>query len=162
MRACNISPTRTASTAPCACRTTACCRRKSVSPEQKTWAAACRRSSSSNKASTSTTAPLPCPASFFRGAYVGLAGNFGTATIGRQFSVLFDKTVFFDPLFYASYSGQAVLIPVASNFIDNAVKYKSREFGGFNFEALAATGGVAGNSRSGRVLEIGGEYSGTP
>src|SRR5471032_484786 len=99
---------------------------------------------------------------FFRGAYVGLAGNFGTATIGRQFSVLFDKTVFFDPLFYASYSGQAVLIPVASNFIDNAVKYKSREFGGFNFEALAATGGVAGNSRSGRVLEIGGEYSGTP
>ncbi len=96
---------------------------------------------------------------FFRGAYVGLTGTFGTATIGRQFSVLFDKTVLYDPLQYAAYGGQGVLMPMMSNFIDNAFKYKTREFGGFNAEALAATGGVAGNSRSGRVLEIGGEYA---
>ena len=31
----------------------------------------------------------------------------GTVTLGRQFSVLFDKTLFYDPLWYASYSGQA-------------------------------------------------------
>ncbi|MGX7005708.1 porin [Caballeronia sp. KNU42] len=96
---------------------------------------------------------------FFRGAYVGLTGDFGTVTIGRQFSVLFDKTVLYDPLQYAAYGGQGVLMPLMSNFIDNAFKYKTREFGGFNAEALAATGGVAGNSRSGRVLEIGGEYA---
>ena len=34
-------------------------------------------------------------------------GAVGTVTLGRQFSVLFDKTLFYDPLWYASYSGRA-------------------------------------------------------
>lgn len=98
--------------------------------------------------------------SFFRGAYVGLTGNFGTLTLGRQFSVLFDNTLFYDPLYYAAYSGQGELIPLSANFIDNSVKFKTADYGGFTAEALAATGGVAGDSRSGRVLEIGAQYSG--
>lgn len=97
---------------------------------------------------------------FFRGAYVGLTGGFGTVTLGRQFSVLFDRTLFYDPLYYAAYSGQGVLLPLSANFIDNSVKFKSVEYHGFSAEALAATGGVAGNSRAGRVLEIGAQYSG--
>ncbi|MGB8415801.1 porin [Paraburkholderia sp.] len=105
------------------------------------------------------TATVPGYA-FFRGAYVGLTGTFGTVTLGRQFSVLFDRTVFYDPLLYAAYSGQGVLVPLSANFIDNSVKFKTADYGGFSAEALAATGGVAGNSRSGRVLEIGAQYGG--
>ncbi|MBY4829177.1 porin [Burkholderia dolosa] len=96
---------------------------------------------------------------FFRGAYVGVAGPAGTVTLGRQFSVLFDKTLFYDPLWYASYSGQAVIVPLSANFVDRSVKYQSPTFGGFDVEALAATAGVAGNARAGRVLELGGQYT---
>lgn len=106
------------------------------------------------------TATVPGYA-FFRGAYVGLTGAFGTVTVGRQFSVLFDRTLFYDPLYYGGYSGQGLLVPVTQNYIDNSVKFKTNEYGGFSAEALAATGGVAGNSRAGRVLEIGGQYSGS-
>lgn len=105
------------------------------------------------------TATVPGNA-FFRGAYVGLRGKFGTLTVGRQFSVLFDRTVFYDPLLYAGYGGQGVLMPLTANFIDNSVKFNSVDYGGFSADALAAAGGVAGNSRSGRVLEIGAQYSG--
>ena len=105
------------------------------------------------------TATVPGLA-FFRGAWVGLKGGFGTLTLGRQFSVLFDRTVLYDPLFYAAYSGQGVLVPLSANFIDNSVKYQSADLGGFSAELLAATGGVPGNSRAGRVLEAGAQYSG--
>ncbi|AOI78900.1 porin [Burkholderia sp. NRF60-BP8] len=96
---------------------------------------------------------------FFRGAYAGIAGPVGTVTLGRQFSVLFDKTLFYDPLWYGSYSGQGVLVPINANFIDHSVKYQSPTFAGFDVEALAATSGVAGNTRAGRVLELGGQYT---
>ncbi|WP_323118861.1 porin [Burkholderia alba] len=104
------------------------------------------------------TATVPGYA-FFRGAYVGIGGPAGTVTLGRQFSTLFDKTLFYDPLWYAAYSGQGVLVPQAANFIDHSVKFQSATLAGFDVEALAATGGVAGNSRAGRVLELGGQFS---
>ncbi|WP_415913679.1 porin [Paraburkholderia sp. J63] len=105
------------------------------------------------------TATVPGLA-FFRGAWVGLTGRFGTVTFGRQFSVLFDRTLFYDPLYYAAYSGQGELVPLDSIFVDNAVKYQTADLAGFSGEALAATGGVPGNSRSGRVLEAGAQYAG--
>ncbi|AIO68352.1 porin [Burkholderia oklahomensis] len=104
------------------------------------------------------TATVPGYA-FFRGAYVGIGGPAGTVTLGRQFSTLFDKTLFYDPLWYAAYSGQGVLVPLSANFIDNSIKYQSATFAGFDVEALAATGGIAGNTRAGRVLELGGQFT---
>lgn len=106
------------------------------------------------------TATVPGYA-FFRGAYAGLSGPIGTVTLGRQFSVLFDKTLFYDPLWYASYSGQGILVPLTENFVDDSVKYQSPTVAGFDAEALVASAGVAGNTRAGRVLEVGGQYTGS-
>lgn len=97
---------------------------------------------------------------FFRSSYVGLTGSWGRVTFGRQFSVLFDDTLFYDATYYAGYSGQAILIPGPQNFGSNAIKYKSPKVSGFTVEALAATDGVAGKTLSGRTLEVGVQYSG--
>lgn len=104
------------------------------------------------------TATVPGYA-FFRSAWAGLEGGFGTLTAGRVFSVLFDNTVFHDPLYFASYSGQGMVVPIDVGFVNNALKYRSPEFKGLSVQALAATGGVAGNSRSGRVLELGAQLA---
>lgn len=96
---------------------------------------------------------------FFRGAYVGVGGPAGAVTLGRQFSTLFDKTLFYDPLWYASYSGQGVLVPLSANFVDHSIKFQSATFAGFDVEALAATAGIAGNARAGRVLELGAQFT---
>ncbi|WP_415877441.1 porin [Burkholderia ubonensis] len=96
---------------------------------------------------------------FFRGAWVGLSGSFGKVTVGRNYSVLFDETLFYDPLFYAGYGGQGLIMPLAVNFANNSIKYKSPDYKGLTIEALAATGGVAGNSRSGRILELGAQFA---
>lgn len=105
------------------------------------------------------TATVPGYA-FFRGAYVGLSGPFGTATLGRQTSVLFDENLYFDPLLFSAYSADGEVVPVTDNFVSNSVKIKSASLGGVELEALAATGGIAGHSRSGRVLELGAQFSG--
>lgn len=89
-----------------------------------------------------STATVPGYA-FFRGAYVGMGGPAGTVTLGRQFSTLFDKTLFYDPLWYASYSGQGVLVPLSANFVDHSIKFQSATFAGFDVEALAAMAGIA-------------------
>ncbi|WP_179400777.1 porin [Burkholderia guangdongensis] len=104
--------------------------------------------------------PLVPGYEFFRDAYVGLSGGFGTVTAGRQPSLLFDETLTFDPFYYSAYSGQSQLIPITDNFISSTIKYQSPDLSGIKLKALVATGGVAGNFRSGRVLELGGEYRG--
>jgi predicted porin len=97
---------------------------------------------------------------FFRSSYVGLTGPWGAVTFGRQFSVLFDGTLFYDATYYGGYSGQAILIPGPQNFGSNSIKYKSPKVFGFTVEALAATDGVAGNTLSGRTFELGMQYEG--
>jgi predicted porin len=105
------------------------------------------------------TATVPGYA-FFRGAYVGLSSPFGTATLGRQTSVLFDENLFFDPMLFSAYSANAEVVPITDNFISNSIKFKSTPLKGLTLEALAATGGVAGRSKSGRVLELGAQFLG--
>lgn len=107
------------------------------------------------------TATVPGYA-FFREAYVGLSGACGIVTAGRHFSVLFDETISFDPYYFAAYSGQPEVNPLSDILVSNSIKYKSVAIGGFTFEGLASTDGVAGNTRSGRTLEIGAQYNGGP
>jgi hypothetical protein len=73
---------------------------------------------------------------------------------------LFDENLYFDPLLFSAYSADGEVVPVTDNFVSNAAKFKSASLGGIELEALAATGGIAGHSTSGRVLEIGAQFSG--
>jgi predicted porin len=79
---------------------------------------------------------------FNRNAYVGLDSRYGTLTLGRQKTPLFDQLAnTYDPLTVGNYFENAWL-PVALGaglYADNAVKYNGT-FGGLNVEALYSFG----------------------
>lgn len=102
---------------------------------------------------------------FGRNAYVGLESRYGTVTLGRQTSVLFDNGGQFDPMYIIPrYSLIQQDVAMASR-ADNSIKYVGN-FGGLKAEALYSFGAdsstvngseIPGNPRIGR--EIGGSLS---
>jgi predicted porin len=91
---------------------------------------------------------------FNRFAYVGLATPYGTVTVGRQGSLQFDKTVFYDPLYYSTYSMLTLNgAPIQTFKLNNAVKYQSPSWRGFNIAAVYSAGQeLAGNDHAGRHI----------
>jgi predicted porin len=92
---------------------------------------------------------------FGRQAYVGLTSDsFGTATLGRQYDPLVDMV---QPLTGDNYFGSTFATPgdVDNNDnsfrVNNAIKYVSPVFSGFQFEGMYALGGVAGSTGSGQT-----------
>ncbi|MEK6423620.1 MAG: porin [Burkholderia gladioli] len=79
---------------------------------------------------------------FNRAAYVGLSSQYGTVTLGRQKTLLFDLLAdTFDPLTVGNYFENAWL-PVALGaglYADNAVKYNGK-FGGLSVGAMYSFG----------------------
>jgi predicted porin len=79
---------------------------------------------------------------FNRAAYVGLDSQYGTVTLGRQKTPLFDQLAnTYDPLTVGNYLENAWL-PVALGaglYADNAIKYNGT-FGGLNIEAMYSFG----------------------
>lgn len=103
---------------------------------------------------------------FGRQAYVGLEGNWGKLTLGRQNNTLFDMFVPLDPLRYALYG---VLAQDAQfvNRADNSIKYTG-EFGNLTIVGLYSTGydstianggEVPGNIRVGQEIGAGASYT---
>ncbi|PQV54367.1 porin [Paraburkholderia sp. BL21I4N1] len=91
---------------------------------------------------------------FGRQAYVGLTGDaWGTVTIGRQYDPLVDLV---QPLTADNYWGSTFTTAGDvdnndnSSRTNNAVKYTSPVWGGFQFEGMYALGGVAGQTGSGQ------------
>jgi predicted porin len=100
---------------------------------------------------------------FGRQAFVGLSGNFGTITLGRQYDEL---------------SGEYLgLLEAGDNFvgypgahaadvdnlndtarINNAVKYKTPDYRGFSAAALYSFGGVPGDFSANSVVSVGARY----
>lgn len=101
---------------------------------------------------------------FNRFAYVGLATPFGTVTIGRQGSLQFDKTVFYDPLYYSTYSMLSLNgAPIQTFKLNNSVKYQSPSWHGVNVAAVYSTGQeLAGNEHAGRHIGGALEYVNGP
>ncbi|HZZ11951.1 MAG TPA: porin [Paraburkholderia sp.] len=92
---------------------------------------------------------------FGRQAYVGLTGDqWGTFTLGRQYDPLVDLV---QPLTGDNYFGSTFATPgdVDNNDntsrTNNALKYTSPVWGGFQFEGMYALGGVAGQTGSGQT-----------
>ena len=84
---------------------------------------------------------------FGRQSYVGLGGNFGTVTAGRQYTPEYLVMAMVDP-FGTGYAGDAAnLMPNTGNGasrMDNTVKYASPNFNGVTAELAYGFGEVAG------------------
>jgi predicted porin len=99
---------------------------------------------------------------FGRQAFVGLSGNPGTLTLGRQYDSLRD--------FVQSYAATAQLGGVMagrpddldnlanSRRVNNAVKYMSPKFNGLTFGGLYSIGGVAGAPGRSQLWSLGLNY----
>jgi predicted porin len=98
---------------------------------------------------------------FNRTALVGASNNsFGTLTAGRQYSVQYDKTLYYDPTALASYSVLSIdPIPLTTLRLNNSAKYLSPTLAGFNVEAMYGFGEqLAGNTLAGRYIGSSLEY----
>ncbi|WP_158602118.1 porin [Pararobbsia silviterrae] len=106
---------------------------------------------------------LTDPSSLFsRYAYVGLQSPYGTVEVGRQFGIMFDETLFYDPTYLAQYSVMSTgLIALANLNPNNGIKYISPNLDGFEATAMYGFGEqIAGNFRAGTYIGAGVSYKG--
>jgi predicted porin len=103
---------------------------------------------------------------FGRQAFVGLTGDqWGTVTLGRQYDPLVDMI---QPLTADNYFGSTFATPGDldnndnSSRTNNAIKYTSPVWGGFQFEGMYALGGVAGQTGSGQTWSGAATYATGP
>ena len=100
---------------------------------------------------------------FGRQAWVGLAGNFGMVSLGRQYQSQFTALDEIDP-FGTGLAGSSTNIfnyPTGSRN-NNTIRYAAPEMGGFNAEAEYGFGEVAGNTSASRTLGGSVGYSNGP
>lgn len=101
---------------------------------------------------------------FGRKAIVGLSGNFGTVTVGRQFnftpvSPLTANTDWAG----GNFSRAGDVDNLNNNYgISNSIKYDSRTYSGFKFGGLYSLGGVAGNFSRNQIWSINTSYTNGP
>jgi len=103
---------------------------------------------------------------FGRQAYVGLSSDFGTVTLGRQYDSVVD---FVGPLEAADQWGGYIAAHPGDldNFnnayrVNNAVKYTSPTYAGFQFGGVYSLGGVAGNFTRNQIWSVGAGYTNGP
>lgn len=101
---------------------------------------------------------------FSRYSIVGLSSPYGSLQFGRQYSVMFEQTLFYDPTYLAQYSVMSAnLIPVSIVNPNNAVKYISPEIGGVSGVLMYSFGQqIAGDFRAGTYLGVGLSYHNGP
>jgi len=103
---------------------------------------------------------------FGRQAFVGLQGGFGSLTLGRQETPVYDFALKYDPMALA---GRYSLLSQDAGFssrADNAIKYRGT-FGGLTASALYSfgydgNGEIPGDSRKGREYAFGLNYESGP
>ena len=101
---------------------------------------------------------------FGRAAYVGLQGQWGQLTLGRQTNLMYDFALQYDPMAISRYSLASQDAAMAGR-ADNAVKYIGT-FGGLSASALYSTRRsgqeVAGQNTLGREWSAGLNYASGP
>ncbi|WP_322103272.1 porin [Paraburkholderia sp. J41] len=103
---------------------------------------------------------------FGRQAWVGIASQYGTLTLGRQYDSVFDYAA---PLaagqlgagVYGAHPGDLdnSNIDYHSN---NSIKYASPTYGGFKFGGTYSLGGTAGNFSNNQIWSLGASYNQGP
>ncbi|QDD67123.1 porin [Herbaspirillum seropedicae] len=113
---------------------------------------------------SSDTGAMSSPGVLFnRQSWVGLAGNFGKVSLGRQNTPLFDLLAdHFDPLTVGNYESNSWL-PAAGSLIrtSNMIKYYG-SFSGFNLGLSYAAGEKAGSTRTGSQISSSLQYTTGP
>lgn len=91
---------------------------------------------------------------FDRYAYVGVQSPYGTLTLGRQRSILFEQSIFFDPTYLAQFSTMSTgYIPVQSINQNNSLRYTTPEIGGIKGIVMGSFGQqLPGTPTAGRFL----------
>ena len=99
---------------------------------------------------------------FGRQAYVGLAGNFGTLSLGRQYDPIFVLLDALDP-FATGLPGRVDNLLGAGNYrTNNSVMYSTPNVSGFNASVLYGLGERAGNAAQGRTVGFSAGYANGP
>lgn len=102
---------------------------------------------------------------FGRAAYVGLQGQWGQLTLGRQQNLLYDFSLIYDPNAVATRYSVAAQDAFMAGRADNAVKYIGT-FGGLSVNALYSFNRdgneQAGLNKLGREWSLGANYAGGP
>ncbi|WAL85158.1 porin [Pandoraea sp. XJJ-1] len=105
---------------------------------------------------------------FGRQAYVGLTNQYGTVTLGRQYTDVSTKVGPFQAsswaaggAAYGSHVGDVDNLD-SSWRVNNAVKFQSMEYKGFTFGGLYSFGGRAGNFTQNNIYDIDVAYASGP
>ncbi len=112
---------------------------------------------------------------FGRQAWVGLSGDFGAVTMGRQYSPLFIAVDTVDPFGTGLTTGTAgsgtstlglgsYAIDLGGNAIrvNNSIAYNTNSIEGFTGTLMYGFGETAGNTTAGRYIGLGGTYAAGP
>ncbi|WP_206958015.1 porin [Trinickia acidisoli] len=103
---------------------------------------------------------------FGRQAFVGLTSQtYGTLTLGRQYDPVVDlvQGITADNYFGSSFATPGDVDNYDnSSRTDNAIKYLSPNYAGFQIEGMYALGGVAGSTESGQTWSIAAAYNNGP
>jgi len=101
---------------------------------------------------------------FGRQAFVGLSGNFGMVTLGRQYDSIYDFMSKYDVSAYAT--GYAIhqgdFDRMLGDRLSNTVKFSSVDYNGFTFGGLYSFSNVAGSFHDGSGWSIGANYVNGP
>ncbi|WP_321793726.1 porin [Caballeronia sp. J97] len=103
---------------------------------------------------------------FGRQAYVGMSSGYGSVLFGRQYDSVVDYVGPFEAGtqwggYLAAHPGDLDNINNAYR-VNNAVKYASRNYGGFTFGGVYSFGGVAGEVSRNQVWSLGAGYANGP
>ncbi|WP_322047614.1 porin [Paraburkholderia sp. J67] len=119
---------------------------------------------------SATTGTISQNGTFFgRQAFVGLSGEPGTLTLGRQYSSAYWYTGYLTAggswaaagAGYGAHPGDVDNLDTFSR-VNNAVKYTTPNFYGFSLSGMYAFGNQAGSIATNRIVAVGGGYARGP